>query len=55
MLFNRRDVEATQRAHSFQVADSLSKVLEAHLTWKRLGTFLYCCCSQDFFRFMAPV
>ncbi|KAI7827971.1 hypothetical protein BC939DRAFT_76403 [Gamsiella multidivaricata] len=38
MLFNRRDIEATQRAHSFQVADSLSKVLQAHISWKRLDT-----------------
>ncbi|KAF9206640.1 hypothetical protein BGZ49_002096 [Haplosporangium sp. Z 27] len=34
MLFHRRDIEPAQRAHSFQIADSLSKVLQEHITWK---------------------
>ncbi|KAG0010498.1 hypothetical protein BGZ80_001435, partial [Entomortierella chlamydospora] len=34
MLFHRRDIEPTQRAHSFQIADSLSKVLQEHISWK---------------------
>ncbi|KAF8929383.1 hypothetical protein BGZ58_008999, partial [Dissophora ornata] len=38
MLFNRRDIEAAQRAHSFQIADSLSTLLQAHISWKRLDT-----------------
>ncbi|KAI8602492.1 hypothetical protein EDD21DRAFT_320345 [Dissophora ornata] len=37
MLFNRRDIEAAQRAHSFQIADSLSTLLQAHISWKRLA------------------
>ncbi|KAG0302120.1 hypothetical protein BGZ98_007782, partial [Dissophora globulifera] len=36
MLFNRRDIEAAQRTHSFQIADSLSNLLQAHISWKRL-------------------
>ncbi|KAF9918729.1 hypothetical protein BX616_006259 [Lobosporangium transversale] len=38
MLFNRRDVEASQRAHSFQIADSLSRVLQGHVSWKLLDS-----------------
>ncbi|KAI1319340.1 hypothetical protein EDD11_004206 [Mortierella claussenii] len=34
MLFSRRDVEAPQRAHSFQIADSLSRVLQDHVAWR---------------------
>ncbi|KAG0215073.1 hypothetical protein BGX33_001508 [Mortierella sp. NVP41] len=36
MLFSRREMEPTQRTNAFKIADSLSRVLLAHIAWKRL-------------------
>ncbi|KAG0275588.1 hypothetical protein BGZ95_008615 [Linnemannia exigua] len=35
MLFHRRDVDAVQRGSAFKIADSLSRVLQSHISWKR--------------------
>ncbi|KAI7822225.1 hypothetical protein BC939DRAFT_194256 [Gamsiella multidivaricata] len=35
MLFYRRDVDSTQRANAFKIAGSLSRVLQAHISWQR--------------------
>ncbi|KAG0374801.1 hypothetical protein BGX24_009910 [Mortierella sp. AD032] len=35
MLFHRRDVDSAQRAGAFKIADSLSRVLQSHISWKR--------------------
>ncbi|KAF9976767.1 hypothetical protein BGZ73_007902 [Actinomortierella ambigua] len=35
MLFARRDFEKVQRAQAFKVADSLTRVLQSHITWTR--------------------
>ncbi|KAF9096459.1 hypothetical protein BGX23_011187 [Mortierella sp. AD031] len=35
MLFNRRDVDSVQRTNAFMIADSLSRVLQSHVSWKR--------------------
>ncbi|KAG0319507.1 hypothetical protein BGZ97_002029 [Linnemannia gamsii] len=37
MLFSRREMEPAQRANAFKIADSLSRVLQSHITWKRLN------------------
>ncbi|KAF8985816.1 hypothetical protein BGZ46_001784 [Entomortierella lignicola] len=34
-LFNRRDMETTQRTNAFKVADALSMVLQSHVLWER--------------------
>ncbi|KAF9186277.1 hypothetical protein BGZ51_006019 [Haplosporangium sp. Z 767] len=36
MLFNRRDMESSQRANAFKIADSLTRVLQSHVSWSRL-------------------
>ncbi|KAG0374236.1 hypothetical protein BGX24_010655 [Mortierella sp. AD032] len=36
MLFSRREMEPAQRTNAFKIADSLSEVLQSHITWKRL-------------------
>ncbi|KAF9909831.1 hypothetical protein EC991_008002 [Linnemannia zychae] len=36
MLFSRREMEPVQRTNAFKIADSLSSVLQSHVTWKRL-------------------
>jgi hypothetical protein len=41
MLFHRRDVDAVQRGSAFKIADSLSRVLQSHISWKRPGTLIY--------------
>ncbi|KAG0297593.1 hypothetical protein BGZ96_005696 [Linnemannia gamsii] len=38
MLFSRREMEPAQRANAFKIADSLSGVLQSHITWKRLNS-----------------
>ncbi|KAF9118932.1 hypothetical protein BGW39_000739, partial [Mortierella sp. 14UC] len=35
MLFHRRDVDSVQRGSAFKIADSLSRVLQSHISWKR--------------------
>ncbi|KAF9353291.1 hypothetical protein BGX26_008924 [Mortierella sp. AD094] len=35
VLFNRRDMESTQRTNAFKVADAVSKVLQSHVSWER--------------------
>ncbi|KAF9173026.1 hypothetical protein BGX20_004283 [Mortierella sp. AD010] len=35
VLFNRRDMESTQRTNAFSVADAMSKVLQSHISWER--------------------
>ncbi|KAF9927616.1 hypothetical protein FBU30_003038 [Linnemannia zychae] len=37
MLFHRRDVDSVQRGNAFKIADSLSRVLQSHLSWERLA------------------
>ncbi|KAF9145192.1 hypothetical protein BGX30_010067 [Mortierella sp. GBA39] len=36
MLFSRREMEPAQRTNAFKIADSLSGVLQSHISWKRL-------------------
>ncbi|KAF9362900.1 hypothetical protein BGX34_005286 [Mortierella sp. NVP85] len=38
MLFNRRDTEYTQRANCFKIANALSNVLQAHVSWGRYAS-----------------
>ncbi|KAF9998708.1 hypothetical protein BGZ65_005821, partial [Modicella reniformis] len=38
MLFNRRDTEYAQRTNSFKVANALSNVLRAHISWERYAS-----------------
>ena len=40
MLFTRRDIESAQRANAFKVADSLSRVLQSHIAWSRIGKII---------------
>lgn len=47
MLFSRRDMEPAQRTNAFKIADSLSEVLQSHISWKRLG--------KGLIRFLSPV
>ncbi|KAF9935205.1 hypothetical protein FBU30_006290 [Linnemannia zychae] len=35
MLYSRREMEPAQRVNAFKIADSLSKVLQSHINWKR--------------------
>ncbi|KAG0205736.1 hypothetical protein BGX28_002703 [Mortierella sp. GBA30] len=37
MLFNRRDMESSQRANAFRIADSMSKLLQTHVEWGRIA------------------
>lgn len=47
MLFSRREMEPAQRTNAFKIADSLSGVLQSHISWTRLG--------KGLIRFLSPV
>ncbi|KAG0255139.1 hypothetical protein BG011_005308 [Mortierella polycephala] len=36
MLYNRRDYEEPHRANAFKIADSLSRVLQSNIEWRRI-------------------
>ena len=49
LLYSRREVEAPHRVNAFKIADSLSKVLQSHVTISRIRkstrAFPFVCCS----------